>query len=98
MKKIFLIATLVAVAVVLNPLQASADNRAKNRQEVINRNYGFYKDILMDSGVGLSSRRTLPAASSLGLEMEYFKSFIYCLIAYIGNVLIIAIILFVFGR
>ena len=74
MKKIFLIATLVAVAVMLNPLQASADNRAKNRQEVINRNHGFYKDILMDSGVGLSSRRTLPAASSLGLEMEYFET------------------------
>ena len=73
MKKNFLIATLVAVAVVLNPLQASADNRAKNRQEVINRNHGFYKDILMDSGIGLTSRQELPASEALNLQMEYFE-------------------------
>ena len=74
MKKIFLIAALAAVVVLSNPLQVSADNRAKNRQEVLNRSRGYYKDVLMDSGVGLACRRTLPAASSLGLEMEYFET------------------------
>ena len=33
---------------------------------------GFYKDLFMSSGVNLSSRKTLPAAESLGLSYEYY--------------------------
>jgi hypothetical protein len=32
---------------------------------------GYYKDLFMDSGVELSSRKSLPAADALGLSMEY---------------------------
>ncbi len=32
---------------------------------------GFYKDLFMDSGVALTSRRNLPAADMLGLTLEY---------------------------
>ena len=35
---------------------------------------GYYKDLFMDSGIGLTSRTTLPAASYLSLEMEYYAS------------------------
>ena len=33
---------------------------------------GFYKDLFMSSGVNLSSRKTLHAADSLGLDYEYY--------------------------
>jgi len=33
---------------------------------------GFYKDLFMSSGVNLSSRKSLPAAESLGLSYEYY--------------------------
>ncbi len=36
------------------------------------REEGFYKDIFMDGGVNLSSRRNLPAAESLGLSYELY--------------------------
>ena len=32
---------------------------------------GYYKDILMDAGIGLSESTTLPAADYLGLEWEF---------------------------
>ena len=32
---------------------------------------GYYRDLFMDSGVALTSRRNLPAAEMLGLSMEY---------------------------
>ena len=35
---------------------------------------GYYKDLFMDGGVGLTSRTTLPAADSLGLSWEYLAS------------------------
>lgn len=35
---------------------------------------GFYKDIFMDSGIGLTSRVDLPAARYLNLQMEEFVS------------------------
>ena len=73
MKKIFAIVAVVALAVSLTTTEASArPTREQNRQEVLNRGRGYYKDILMDSGVGLACRRTLPVADALGLEMEYF--------------------------
>ena len=35
---------------------------------------GYYKDLFMDGGIGLTSRTDLPVAPYLGLEMEYFAS------------------------
>ncbi len=35
------------------------------------RKEGYYKDLFMDSGVALTSRRDLPAADMLGLSMEF---------------------------
>lgn len=35
---------------------------------------GYYKDLFMDGGIHLTSRTTLPAATFLGLSMEYFAS------------------------
>lgn len=34
----------------------------------------YYKDIFMDGGIYLTSRKTLPAADYLNLQMEYFAS------------------------
>lgn len=40
--------------------------------QVSRRPEGFYKDIFMDGGVSLTSRRRLPAAESLGLSYEHY--------------------------
>ena len=36
--------------------------------------YGYYKDVFMDSGINVTSRRDLPATRFLGLSMEAFVS------------------------
>ena len=33
---------------------------------------GYYKDIFMDGGISVSSRKTLPSATALNLTMDYF--------------------------
>lgn len=53
---------------------AMASKRDKARAEVLSRGHGFYKDIFMDSGIALTSRKDLPATKFLGLELEYFAS------------------------
>ena len=53
---------------------AMAHKREAARAEVLSRSRGFYKDVFMDGGVGLTSRHFLPAARFLGVEMEYFAS------------------------
>lgn len=35
---------------------------------------GYYKDLFMDGGIGLTSRTTLPAATYLGLDWEFYAS------------------------
>lgn len=35
---------------------------------------GYYKDLFMDGGIGLTSRTTLPAASYLNLDWEFYAS------------------------
>lgn len=35
---------------------------------------GYYKDLFMDGGIGLTSRTTLPAASYLSLDWEFYAS------------------------
>lgn len=39
-----------------------------------NTTQGYYKDVFMDGGVGLTHRATLPAAESLILSMEYIAT------------------------
>lgn len=52
----------------------SARNYAKERDAVLAQNHGYYKDLFMDGGIALTSRRTLPAADALGFKMEFFAS------------------------
>ena len=52
----------------------SAKNQAKERTTVLEQNHGYYKELFMDGGIALTSRRTLPAADVLGLRMEFFAS------------------------
>ena len=52
----------------------SARNQAKERTTVLEQNHGYYKELFMDGGIALTSRRTLPAADVLGLRMEFFAS------------------------
>lgn len=52
----------------------SARNQAKERTVVLEQNNGYYKELFMDGGIALTSRRTLPAADVLGLRMEFFAS------------------------
>ena len=47
---------------------------AKARAEVLAQSKGYYKDVIMDGGVALTSRYFLPATRFLGLKMEYFAS------------------------
>jgi len=47
---------------------------ARARAEVLERNSGYYKDVFMDGGILLTSRRTLPAADFLNLQWEFFAS------------------------
>ena len=52
----------------------SARNQAKERDAVLAQNHGYYKELFMNGGIALTSRRTLPAADALGLKMEFFAS------------------------
>jgi hypothetical protein len=53
---------------------AMAGKREKARAEVLSRSHGFYKEVLMDGGVALTSRYFLPATRFLGVKMDYFTS------------------------
>ena len=53
---------------------AMAGKREKARAEVLSRGRGFYKEVLMDGGVALTSRYFLPATRFLGVKMDYFAS------------------------
>ena len=71
-------AVLTAVALMLMPAgmpEAAARKRPKKNAEPVpvkvqTNDKGYYKDIWMDSGIGVSSRKDLPAARYLGLEIE----------------------------
>ena len=72
--------SVLCLAVLL--LCAATDSAAKDKvsPEQATRPYpsiahhpeGFFKDIFMDGGVSLSSRKRLPAAESLGLSYEHY--------------------------
>ena len=51
-----------------------ADKRERARKEVVANSRGYYKDVFMNGGINLSSRRTLPSTRSLGLTLEYFAT------------------------
>lgn len=51
-----------------------ADKRERARKEVVANCRGYYKDVFMNGGINLSSRRTLPSTRSLGLTLEYFAT------------------------
>lgn len=71
MKKILFALAVLSVVLVSD---ASARSLSKNRAEVLSRGEGYYKEIFMDGGTSLTSRKTLPSAPFLGAEMEYFAS------------------------
>lgn len=52
----------------------SARNQAKAREAVLAESRGYYKEVFMDGGIALTSRRTLPAVDHLGMQMEFFAS------------------------
>ncbi|MBR6269976.1 MAG: hypothetical protein IKR30_05340 [Bacteroidales bacterium] len=59
--------------------EAAARKKAKTVKEpvaakVVTNDKGYYKDIFMDSGIGVTSRKDLPVARYLGLSMEAFIS------------------------
>lgn len=63
-------AAIAAVAFVLTAGATDAFAGKKKASVAVNNDKGYYKDILMDSGIGLTSRVDLPAARYLNLQME----------------------------
>ena len=72
MKRFLFVAILVVS--LLFSAEAMANKRAQARAEVLSRSRGFYKEVFMDGGIGLTSRHYLPATQFLDVEMEYFAS------------------------
>lgn len=58
----------------LMPAMAESKKHANARAKVLAHSKEYYKDVLMDGGVALTSRYFLPASRFLGLKMEYFTS------------------------
>lgn len=56
------------VIILVIPVSISNDIFGQSRTE------GYYKDLFMDGGVNLTSRKTLPAAEYLNLSMEYIAT------------------------
>ena len=65
---------LIILLALLSADDLQARSREKERAEVLSNSRGFYKEVFMDGGIGLTSRRKLPAAPFLGLTMEFFAS------------------------
>ena len=74
MKKFTILVMVTALMGVLLPVNAVSRSRDKNRTEVLMSGRGYYKDVFMDGGIYLTSRRTLPATDFLGLSLEFFAS------------------------
>ena len=56
---------------------ASVVSLAQKKTSTDANSYGYYKDIFMDSGINLTSRRDLPVARFLGLSMDAFVSAVH---------------------
>ena len=63
-----------ALLALMLPVMAESKKQTKARAEVLSRSHGFYKEVLMDGGVALTSRYALPAVPFLGIKMDYFAS------------------------
>ena len=74
MKRFLVVALVVALMGVVNPISATARSKEQSRKEVLARGRGYYKDVFMDGGVALTSRYYLPATRFLGLSIDYFAS------------------------
>ena len=74
MRRILIVVLAVALMGAFNPVNAIARSKEQNRQEVLSRGRGYYKDVFMDGGIALSSRYYLPATRHLGLTIDYFAS------------------------
>lgn len=75
MKKFLLAVGLIALMGVYSPVMADSNRKQQSaKAAVVAQSQGFYKDVFMDSGIALTSRRELPAAPFLGLTMEMFVS------------------------
>ena len=73
MKKFFVI--LLAGLTLVAAVAPEASARKKKKEEpapakIVTNDKGYYKDVWMDSGIGVSSRRDLPSTRYLGLQME----------------------------
>lgn len=53
---------------------AQKDRYVKNRNRILSASGGYYKELFMDGGIGLTSRRILPSAAALSLDMEFFAT------------------------
>ncbi len=73
MRNCIILLTLAICGVCLAPT-VEARQRERARTEVLSRSRGFYKDIFMDGGIGLTSRTSLAAATFLGASIEHFAS------------------------
>lgn len=66
---------LVIISLLLTlPAMAESKKQTQARAEVLSHNKGFYKEVLMDGGISLTSRHFLPATRFLGVKMDYFTS------------------------
>uniref|UniRef100_UPI0040579676 BPL-N domain-containing protein n=1 Tax=Alistipes sp. TaxID=1872444 RepID=UPI0040579676 len=74
MRRFTILCLALAFVGISMPTEALSRSKEKNRAEVVARSQGYYKDVFMDSGIALSSRRDLPSAPFLGLTMESFIS------------------------
>jgi glutamine amidotransferase-like uncharacterized protein len=67
---LFVVAALLCVV----GAEASPRSRERARCEVLANNRGYYKDVFMNGGVKLTSRRDLPVTRYLGLSLDYFAT------------------------
>ena len=61
---------LLAALMAVPTAEARKKKKAEEPAKVQTHDKGYYKDIWMDSGIGVTSRKDLPAARYLGLEIE----------------------------
>lgn len=55
-------------------LASAAISFARDGEKKHSNAYGYYKDVFMDAGINLTSKKDLPASRFLGLSMESFIS------------------------
>ena len=72
LKNLFLIGLMV-----LSASSATFAQKNKKADQTDVNSYGYYKDIFMDSGINLTSRRDLPVARFLGLSHDAFISAVH---------------------